>query len=293
MDDMKKILFSSVVMCLFFAQAAEFAVKPRTCYEVSFKARVTRGPCIEKSPQLAAIVPMCVSRPNVTDFIFAGVRWRFFDAKGSVIPRPHEGASAQTLFSAEWKNYRCRFWTPEKAAKVELAISAGAKSNRAELGDVSLVEIPSPQSLVFNPDFSAADDAAPGWQLVGSAVFHNLEPGRSEVNTLDGHVNGDLFPVLPGSRIEVGAVCRNPVVLGTRRDFTNIRVEFYQTYADAAKKGARNKALSETALSVSGNPGKASRRYVVPPTANWARLSAWHGIVEKVSVSVVQDGGAK
>jgi hypothetical protein len=293
MDDMKKILFSSAVMCLFFAQAAEFAVKPRACYELSFKARVTRGPCVEKSPQLADIVPMCVSRPNVTSIIFAGVRWRFFNAKGSVIPRPHEGASAQTLFSGEWKSYRCRFWTPENAAKVEVAVSAGEKSNRAELDGVSLVEIASPESIVFNSDFSAADDAAPGWQLVGSALFNNLGPGRSEVNTLDGHVNGDLFPVPPGGRIEVGAVCRNPVVLGTRFDCTNIRVEFYRTYAEAAGKGARKKALAESALSVSGNPGKASRKYAVPPTANWARLSAWRGIVEKVSVSVVQDGGAK
>jgi hypothetical protein len=70
-------------------------------------------------------------------------------------------------------------------------------------------------------------------------------------------------------------------------------VEFYRTYAEAAGKGARKKALAESALSVSGNPGKASRKYAVPPTANWARLSAWRGIVEKVSVSVVQDGGAK
>ena len=59
------------------------------------------------------------------------------------------------------------------------------------------------------------------------------------------------------------------------------------------KISARKKALAEPPLSVSGNPGKASRSYAVPPDANWARLSAWHGIVEKVSVAVVQDGGVR
>jgi hypothetical protein len=290
-ESMKTILLLIGLLCSLCASAVQFEVKPRTCYEVAYRARVVNGPCREMSPQLSEIIPLSVSRFNATAVSFCAVQWRFKNSSGKKISRPHEGASPQTLFSREWTEYRYRFWTPENAAFFELYIQAGSKKNRAEIADARLEEVKSPAILNFNGDFSAADDAAPGWQLVGSAVFQNISPGKSEVNTLIGHVNGDLFPVTPGSSIKVEAVCSNPVVIGSRHDYTNVRLEFYPSYVSAAGKNARSKALVEPPLSPSGNPGVKSRIYRVPAGKRWARVSAWHGIVKKISV--VEEGGVK
>lgn len=292
---MKVVAFLLLAVAVFSAQAIDFPVKPRTCYEVTFRARVVKGPDFVKNPQLEDIVPMSVSRFNATAVRFNGVNWKFLDASGKAIRRPHEGASPQTLFSREWKEYRYRFWTPENAVKFGIFLMGGMKGNKAELADVALTEVDRPETLNFNCDFSAADDAAPGWQLVGTALFQNIAPGRSEVNTLDGHLNGDLFSVPPGGKIEITAVCADPVVLNSRWDYTNIRLEFYSSYAEASVAGARKKALVEPPLSVYGKSGggKVSRRYAVPAHVKWARVSAWHGIVKNVSVKTVVEGDAK
>lgn len=274
------------------ASAVQFEVKPLACYEVSYKARVVAGPCLEKSPQLAGIAPMCVSRANIAAVAFAGVQWRFKDAKGKVLPRPVEGASPQTLFSCEWTQYRYRFWTPEDAARFELEISPGKKGNRAEIADAAIAEVKDPSPLNFNGDFSAADDAAPGWQLIGSALFQNVAPGKSQVATMAGHVNCDLFLVPPGGTIRVDAECANPAVSGSRHTSTNVRLEFYRSYREAARKGARVGAFIEQPVTVSGNPGRASRRYRVPEGKRWARVSVWHGVARNISI-VAEEGGVK
>ena len=80
-------------------------------------------------------------------------------------------------------------------------------------------------------------------------------------------------------------------MIGGRHDYTNVRLEFYSVYADAADKTARAKALVEPPLSPSGNPAIKSRVYRVPDGKRWARVSAWHGIVKKISV--VEEEGAK
>ena len=263
-----------------------FPVKPRACHEVTFRARVVAGPNVEDSPQFVDLVPMCVSRPAVTGERFAAVQWRFLDSAGRQIPRPHEGASPQTLFSREWRTYRYRFWAPEDAVKVDFFIVRSAKENRAELDSVAVREVEPGETLNFNADFSAADDAAGGWQLVGTAAFQNIAPGRSAVNLLDGHVNGDLFPVEGGGSVRVEAVCSDSVVLGSRHQSASVSIMFYGKFADAAQKGRR--ARVEPQVSPKGNHATARHVFRVPEGMRWARVSAFHGIVERITVTEEQ-----
>lgn len=272
--------------------AAGFSVKPLSCYEVSFRARVKEGNCIELSPQLAEMVPLCVSRNNVLGVRFCGVQWKFADASGRTVKRPELGASAQTLFSREWKTYRYRFWTPEKAERFDIWAVDGAKGNNGELADVKIREIPNPETLNFNGDFSEADDAAYGWQLVGSSRFENIAPGVSEVNTLDSSANSDLFLVEPGSSIRVEAVCSRHVLYGSRYKNINVRLEFYSTYEDASK-GKRKSAYSPVKISPEGNRAMASHVYKVPEDKRWARVSLWHGIAHRIAVTKAAAGENK
>lgn len=267
------------------AVAGGVSVKPCTRYEATVRARVASGLNVEEYPQFLDVVPVCVSRPTVLAEHFAAVQWRFADGSGKTIARPHEGASPQTLFSREWKTYRYCFWTPDNAAKVEFFPMNGAKGNRAE---VELVEVreapPSDGALNFNGDFSAADDAAWGWQLVGAACFQNIAPGRSVVSTFDGHLNGDLFPVKPGRRIRIEATCSDPVLLGDRYDSTNVRIAFYSTYAEASGK-KQKKQMMDAPLVVKGRHATASCTCRVPDGRRWARISVWHGFAERITVT--------
>ena len=292
-DISRMVMILFCVLGILAVSAQEFVVKPRRCYEVAYRARVVDGPSVEQSPLIGEILPVSVSRNIATGVRFAGVQWRFMDAAGKAIPRPLEGASPQTLFSREWKAYRYRFWTPEDASSFSMSIIGGSKKNKAELSDVQISEVMSPGTLNFNRDFSAADDAAPGWQLVGSAVFQNAAKGVSQVNVLDGCLNSDLFPVTPGASIKVSAKCAAAVVSGASLKVTNVRVEFYASYREAAKKGARKKALVENALSHNGDSSVVSRIYRVPDGRHWARVSVWRGIVEDIAVTVAEDGGAE
>ena len=269
-----------------------FPIKPLSCYEVSFRARVKKGNCIELSPQLAEVVPWCVSRNNILGFKFCGVQWKFTDAFGQTIKRPDLGASAQTLFSREWKTYRYRFWTPEKAARFDIWTVEGAKGNKGELADIKIREIHNPATLNFNGDFSESDDAAYGWQLVGTSRFDNIAPGVSEVNTLDSSVNSDLFLVEPGTSIKVEAVCSSHVLYGSRYKNINVRLEFYSTYEDASK-GNRKNAYSPVKISPEGNRATATHTYKVPEDKKWARISLWHGIAHKISVTKAVHGENK
>ena len=103
------MIICAAVLGALRSDAVEFAVKPRTCYEVAYRARVVDGPSVEQSPLIGEILPVCVSRNNVAGVKFAGVQWRFKDAAGRAIARPIEGASPQTLFKRGWKTYRYRF----------------------------------------------------------------------------------------------------------------------------------------------------------------------------------------
>ena len=287
------MIVCAAVVGVLRSDAVEFAVKPRTCYEVAYRVRVVDGPSVEQSPLIGEILPVCVSRNNAAGVKFAGVQWRFKDAAGRTIARPIEGASPQSLFTRGWKTYRYRFWTPENAARFSIFISGGSKGNKAELTDVNISEISSPKTLNFNSDFSAADDAAPGWQLVGSAAFQNYAVGASQVNALDGHVNSDLFPVNPGSSIKVTAKCAAAVMSVTSLKNTNVRIEFYSSYIEAAKKGVRKNAYAEKVLSSDGDSDGISNIYRVPDGKRWARVSAWRGIVKEITVTTVEEGGAE
>ena len=270
------------------AFAASFPVKPLTCYEATFRARVAKGPNVEDSPQLADIVPICASRSSVLGVKFAAVQWRFVNAAGKTIPRPKEGASPQTLFSREWKTFRYRFWTPEHAARFELFPINGAKENKAELADVAIKEVPPEErgAFNFNGDFAAADDMPWGWQLVGSALFHYLAPGRSSVNTMDGHVNGDLFPVTPGQSVRMTVTASNPIIIGSHHEQTNVRLAFYPSYAAAATQDKTHHVV-DPPVSPAGKHATASHVYRVPDGMHWARISVWHGIAEKIEVREV------
>ena len=271
------------------AQGVGFPVKPRTCYEATFRARVVQGPTLEAAPQLADVVPICVSRATVLGVRFAAVQWGFRDAAGKAIPRPHEGASPQTLFSREWRTFRHRFWTPENAVRFEIFPMAGAKGNKVELAAAAVTEVPAPATLNFNGDFSAADDAAWGWQLVGTTLFQNIAPGRSVVSVHENTVHGDLFPVTPGARIRVEATCSDPSnPRAEHLSHANVRLSFYGTYAEAAERAQRGK-MAEMPVSPKGRHAKAARTYLVPEGRHWARVSVWHGIAEKIEVTEVKE----
>lgn len=285
---MKEAFLALAAAGSLFAHAAGFPVKPRTCYEATFRTRVVRGPNIEDSPHLVDVMPLCASRATVLGVRFCAVQWRFLDAGGRVIPRPVENASPQTVFSREWKTYRYRFWTPDEAARFEMFPMNGARDNKAELADVTVREMPprAGEPLNFNGDFSAADDMPLGWQLLGTALFHNISPGNSAVNTMDGHLVGDLFPVTPGASVRLAATCSDPIIIGSHHTQTNFRIGFYASFADAADKGKAHR-VAEPPVSAKGRHAAAEHVFRVPDGMRWARISAWHGIAEKATVTEV------
>ena len=288
----KRVVLITAVLGVLCAAGAGFQVKPRTCYEATFRARVAKGPNLDDSPQLVDVMPACVSRSAILGVKFCAVQWKFLDANGKAVPRPHEGASPQTLFFREWRTYRYRFWTPENAVCFELFPMHGTKGNKAEIADVAVREVPDAERGVLNcnGDFSAADDIPWGWQLIGSSLFHNVASGRSTVNTMDAHLNGDLFPVTPGTSVKVEAVCSDPVFFASRRDYTDVRICFYSSYGEASERGKTSRGrFAEPAVSPKGRSAKASHVYRVPAGRHWARVSVWHGIAEKIEVTEVKE----
>ena len=273
-------LFAILCGCL-CANGTAFPVKPRTCYEATFRVRVVEGMMIEDVPQLRKLMSIAASRSSYLGLGFCRVQWRFADADGKDIPRPYEGAAPQTLFSKKWKTCRYRFWTPENAARFEIFAQPGRKGDKVDIADLEVCEVPAPETLNFNGDFSADADIPWGWQLVGSALFQELPSGRSVVHVVEDTVRSDLFPVTPGTHVKVAASGSSPILRGGQEDrSTNVRIAFFATFAEACT----NRAAGDVAVALKGRNAVAASSIVVPEGKHWARLSAWNGLLAKVEV---------
>ena len=281
-----KFIMYSLPLVAMFVAASTFAtgvpVKSRTCYEATFRVRVVKGITVEDLPQLAEIIPICASRSGFLGIGFSRVQWCFADSGGNVIPRPYEGASPQILVSHEWQMCRYRFWTPEDAARFDIFPQAGRRGDKVELADLDVREVPSPDTLNFNGDFSASADIPWGWQMVGSALFQKLPSGRAVVNVVEDTARSDLFLVKPGMHFKVKA-CGSSPVLPDRyaAESTNLRIAFFSTFEEAST----NRAAGDVVVALKGENSVAERSAIVPAGKNWARLSVWNGVLEKVEVT--------
>ena len=278
---------SPFVAMLAFASvfASSVPVKPRTCYEATFRIRVAKGLTVEDAPQLVEMMPICASRSGFLGIGFSSVQWRFADDAGKIIPRPYEGASPQIIFSREWRTCSYRFWTPENAARFDIFPHPGRKGDKVEFADLDVHEVPSPGTLNFNGDFSAAVDIPWGWQLVGTALLQKMPAGRPVVNVVEDTARSDLFPVRPGTRVVVKGRGSSPVLPDRRatQKATNVRIAFFSSFEEAST----NRTAGDVAVSMTGENAVATRSVPIPEGKCWARLSVWNGILENIEVTEV------
>ena len=279
---MKRAILALMCGAGLCAFAAGFPVKPLTCYEATFRVCVVEGMMIEDVPQLRKLMSIAASRSSYLGLGFCRVQWRFADADGKDIPRPYEGAAPQTLFSKKWKTCRYRFWTPENAVRFEIFAQPGRKGDKVDIADLEVCEVPAPETLNFNGDFSADADIPWGWQLVGSALFQELPSGRSVVHVVEDTVRSDLFPVTPGTHVKVKTYGSSPILPDSyAAESTNLRIAFFSTFEEAST----NRVAGEVAVALKGENAVAERSVIGPAGKNWARLSVWNGILEKVEVT--------
>jgi len=267
--------------------ACAVAIRPGGFHEVVFRARIVSGPSLESHPQLTDLVPMATGRPDVSDVRFPSVAWTFREREGGAeIPRPFEGNAPITLFSSAWHTFTYRFHAPENAAWVEFAPVAGGKGSVAEITDLHLRELPSPENLVAHPSF--ADPYAPlGWSLGGGALYMTDTEGNAFAMA-EGWAGGpavtDFFPVKPGVRIEV-SVTGSSARYDTERPQMLCSVVFASSFAAASRKEGVKAA--KTLIGIKGRNKTVKQVYRVPEGMHWARLEVRHGIVTRVAVREV------
>ena len=240
-------------------------VRPAAFYEARFRARVAKGPTLEVHPQLADLVPLLASHYNNTGVRFSSLTWEFRESEGGArIPRPNLASSPTLLFHGEWREYVLRFWTPENATWFDVVVPKG---HSVEMEGLEVKEVAPGPTLNANPDFGAADEYVPGWQLVGGSQLLKDAEGRNYVFAEEGSVASDLFAVRPGTRVEV--TLRGIPPRYAKNSRLSAVICFYGTFAEAAKGGARRAAMKVT---VAGREREKSYEYAVPEGKRWARL---------------------
>ena len=277
--------FLFVILCgCLCVHGAVCPVKPGAFHEATFRARIVAGPSLEAHPQLSDLVPMAAGRPDISDVRFPYVAWTFREKKGGpAIPRPFEGSAPLTLYSSSWRTFIYRFYAPENATCVEFEVFPGLEGSRAEMGDVSVRELPAPSNLVAHPGFD--DLYAPlGWSLGGGTLYLTDVEGRPFAMA-EGWAGGpavtDLFPVKPGSRIVV-SVKGSSARYDVSRPQMRCTLAFAPSFAAAAEKSGLKAA--GTVLGIKGKGVSASHPYAVPDGMHWARLEFRHGAVEYAEV---------
>ena len=248
-------------------------VRPAAFHEARFRARVVKGPTLEEHPQLSDLVPLAASHHNNTGVRFASLTWEFRESKdGARIPRPHMAASPTMLFHRDWREYRLLFWTPENATWFDVV---APKGRGVEVDGLVVKEIVPGPTLNANPDFSASDEYAPGWQLIGASKLKVDANGRTYVFAEEGNVASDLFAVKPGTKVEV-TLRGCPPRYAVKNSRLSTAIYFYGSFAEAAKNDVRR---AEMKVSIAGREREKSYEYAVPEGKRWARLVASGGSV--------------
>lgn len=273
----KRVILSCMVAMVVVFSAGAFEVRPRALYEATFRARVVKGPTLEKTPQLREAIALAVSRPSILKGVhFSYVQWWF--GEGPKGARHSNGAAPITLFSGEWRRFTYRFYAPDGATWAEPKVVDG-KGMKAELADVAIRELEPSEMLIPHPGF---DDpvAAPGWQLTDGALYR-LDDRGPFVMMEGASVRSDLFPVEPGRKFEVTITGEAPRFSSTSR--TNVRVTYY-AHSDGISRKQGGVMVPE-ATSVVRDMGPVGHRvYTVPEGMRWASVSVWNGSVRRVEV---------
>lgn len=265
-------------LAAFACRAAE--VRPSSLYEAKLRARVVKGVTLEDCPQLEDLVSFTASHYNKTKVRFTGFNWQFRDAKGGkVVPRPHRSDAATALYHRDWRDVTLRFWTPENATWLDVSAGRGV-----EVAGLSLRRVAPSGSLNVNPRFDMAEEYVPGWQLLDGAVLGRDRNGTRYVNTEEGRVASDLFPVEPGSCVKVALRGILPrFVLGWMR--LSASICFFDKFADA---GGKEPYSGRAATKVNiGKDCAGAHVYTVPPGKHWARILVSGGIVYECSATKV------
>jgi hypothetical protein len=273
-----------VALCLAFAACASQAIEVRSSalYEASFRARVVKGPTLEKYPQLSDLVGLLVSHYNSTKIPFASFNWAFREvANGKVIPRANMAASPTILFHGDWRDFTIRFWTPENATWFALTASG------AEIDGLELREVAPARVLNINERLDANDEFTPGWQLAGPAQFKRDKNGVKYIFAEEGRVSSDLFAVKPLSRVKVLLRGTMPRYALENAHFT-ASVYFFEAYHEASSEKTAAKFRAARKVRITGKEGEASYIYSVPEKARWARLVASGGNIYECSATELQ-----
>lgn len=265
------------------AGAAEtVAVVPGSLCEVSFRARIVSGLSFESHPQLADLMPLYVSRPNVVgEAALPSVNWRFLDRDGKGIKRAWQGGSGFTLFSREWREFRLRVYAPESARSIRLAVHPNRKGNRAEMADLSVRTVPPGRVVNPNPDFSASDVGVPGWQLVSGARLSSSCGARTYADLTGGSICSDPFPLVPGRRMRLtvrASNSRDPV----RSKELRCSLRYFASYDDVSAVSKHRR--TSIPLRFKSKTEEKTMEFVVPKDVHWARIFANGGVLERAEV---------
>ena len=274
------------IWALVFAVDAE-EVAPRQLYEVSFKARVAKGPTVEESPQYREILRYCDSDPSEAGVPFCSVRWTFLDRKGGKpFVRNRLYPYGITVASREWRTYRTRLYVPDGVTWLELKPTVGRKGDEMELDEVSVRNVPRGETLNVNPEMQWRDGCLGGWKPGRDARPELAEPGRTRLYVEEGWALSEPFPVEPGMKFALtmhGAPC-------VHDRFQN-RVGCNVTFGkdSAAMNDLKNACKkAETRLLVFDDEWTKTETYVVPEGMRWATLAPSYGTVDYLGAKEVK-----
>jgi hypothetical protein len=186
----KIIVFKKGVIGTF--RFEKVVVKPQIKYKLTFNAKVIGDDVIEKN-----------SRINLVQVASKNILWQwavdFFDAEGKAIPISIQ-ASHLRLVSNQWKEYTTVFYTPLKAAYMQLVLSNRNPTNGMELDELKFGICPDEGAINCNPDFRYGSYNYTGWkEILSGGLLFDLGNGKYQFDTAYGSI-GESFPLsVPGT----------------------------------------------------------------------------------------------
>lgn len=243
-------------------------VAPRERLEMSFSARVTKGACLESCPLYSNL--LTVAACNVTLFP-AGTRFprvgaQFFGADGKPLKDVWLCQSPVLVWCSEKRSYRFACFAPEGAARMQLRLLLGEKTNEVEVTDFKLVRrdpfADSPRNV--NPAFDFGLFNASGYTFMGSARWRVTPEGANWFDLRQGSCYPDAFPVRGGEELEVRFHGASPTWL-------HCYICFYSDWKDVGNLNKNRKSFKLDVHNKRHSPERVEC-FDVPADAVWARV---------------------
>ena len=245
-----------------------FAVKERELVEISFRARVTKGSCIEAMPDFGSMMTLaaCSPYPLPVGRRFASVDLTFADADGKSVQIPWVTQGPVHVWSSAWREYRHAAYVPEGAASARVSVFRREKENAVEIEDLKVVRKDpfGEPTRSINPylDFGLFNTS--GYSFIGAARWRTTSEGKNWFDLLQGSCYPDPFPVKGGEKLEIRFRGDSPTWL-------HCYVCFYPEFKDVGNLNMNKKFFVLDVHNKRHHPERVEK-IEVPANATWARV---------------------